>query len=236
MKIQCPSCHNNCEYPNNFCTFCGFPLPQIEICQNCGSKIDADNAFCTYCGTPKTPKNSQPYLTNQEKLELEPMNISPKNVNQAHTQPHTLSPDNAQKENKNSWAEFWDIKRGRISRRGFIKESVYIIIATIIIFIIVTISKNLMFPTTNNPIPKAAAFILFFGFLAILVRMAARVHDINLSAWYLVGYYILVPWILSSFNPKGNTLWFIIFSLPVIILMIKPSYPYQNKWGNPPEN
>lgn len=241
MKILCPSCHNECQYPNNFCTICGSPLPQIEICKKCGHQIANEDNFCTYCGQPK---ESQPTKYKEQLINPIPQNnqqtaasssalLAQSSIN---SQQNNLAKITNKEKSPSDAESFSHLKCKRINRKVFRKRLFLIIIAVIIYVIVAVIAKLILFPVEMYMPGKAESLSIAGGIFAIFLNMRYRIHDINLSSWYLAGYYIIGPWILSLIYPKADTAFLIMILLPVLILLIKDSYPYANKWGNPPEN
>lgn len=242
MKIQCPSCHNHCQYPNNFCTFCGSPLPQIAICQNCGSKINEDNAFCTYCGMPKNaaPQNQE----SAQKLESAktPNNqshfVDPPNDSVAAPQTDTVSTSSSEKK-QNYFERLWKLTDSRLGRHTFTMKAIVYnigIILSLALVMAIYLKEFFVYSLFVTSMIKYSGFVVFLKCAyGLFVTTIARVHDINLSGWYLIGYYVVIFFLLATFNVKNVLIPLFLFVLPQLILMVKNSYPYANKWGEPPE-
>ena len=61
---RCPNCSAQINDDSFFCTECGKPIPQGNVCSHCGSPINDGDAFCQSCGrkvdeSPSTEDSTQ---------------------------------------------------------------------------------------------------------------------------------------------------------------------------------
>lgn len=244
IQIKCPSCAKYCEYPNSFCTWCGTPLPKIKICHNCGHEIEEENNFCTYCGQSKENFQAQDdetiYNTNidVERISnnLETTRVGSADVNSDSNGSVYKSPPHdtlAKVESEDNNGSLWNLRKGRISKRAYIKFCLYGFLACLLI-IIVSMAITYAIGGSGRGVIKGIVFSVIGFVIGMFINMSRRMHDINYSSWYIVGYYCLVPLLLSSIGVDGAKSILASLIIPMVILAFIPSYPKRNKWGDPP--
>lgn len=130
-------------------------------------------------------------------------------------------------------------KSDRLNRSSFICKSILLLLlAYFFTFLINFISREY----SRSISPLLLPFVKYIRVsiaptfaLPLFKAILSRLHDINFSGWHLIGYYFIVASILEALSITDDIIWYFIILLPLFILMIKPSYPYSNKWGDPPE-
>lgn len=182
----------------------------FKICNHCGSRLNANDNYCPKCGTQYQATTNTPQPTEVEyQVEQE-------------------------RKNKGWLSSFIGFK-GRLPRSIFLKVILgYILTWAIVLGVLMFLAYlEVNHKTRIIPYSVAMGFVKILGLTTIFSLLgisAQRMRDLNYSAWYLVGYYILLGF-LSSFH-LGNILG-IAALLPYLVFAFKDSYPYENKWGKP---
>lgn len=246
----CKECGREVLEENSFCTYCGTPKDNnIQKSTVILEKSDVQSEEqVTEIQQPNSPQNLVQSIQTTE-VEYVEVNGPPitRQTYQIHSSTNSFTNDVDSNVNKNcqsyevntpekKQSRFFSRKNGRYNRSEFWWRALLNLIIFFIVFAILgSMGRNRAIYQMGAIVYGIITFIGWGFFFSFLFCMAKRIHDINYSAWYLVGYYIGVPSVASLMGLKSNAIWLCIFVIPFVALLLIPSYPETNKWGPPSE-
>ena len=192
-----------------------------NFCPNCGEKLETVSKFCPNCG--KEIINSE---IEQSEYKIQ------------------------KSSEKSFWRKFFS-KKGRLNRLRYLQYRLAIlgifIICGIILGTLGVVFSGISVSSINIIIPLIviiAIIMLFAGAVSGITLIIRRLHDLNFSGWWCLGYLFITFWanLFTKFPDKDEflvwhilaiVLWIMLLAFELALFFMKGTVG-NNKYGADP--